>query len=74
MIELIIGLSALLIFQQVFFFWQTHKLINKLMSRNFSEYKTTESYKPAKKKEVAPLKADSDLEEQAELANKMFGI
>lgn len=39
MIEyLVIGLAALNIFQYFFWTWQVHKLIDKIMSRNFAEY------------------------------------
>lgn len=39
MLEAIIGLLvALLVIQQAFYMWQTHKLLNKLMSRNYVEY------------------------------------
>lgn len=38
MIEAIIALSILLVTSNVFWAWHAHKLINKLMSRNYFEY------------------------------------
>lgn len=37
-ISIIALLIILLIGQQGFYMWQTHKLLNKLMSRNYVEY------------------------------------
>ncbi len=39
-IEVVI-LSAIVVGQQAFYMWQVHKLINKLMSRDFFSYKQT---------------------------------
>lgn len=35
---LVIGLVTLNVFQYFFWTWQVHKLIDKMMSRNFAEY------------------------------------
>lgn len=55
-LKIIIVLAALLCIQQVFWTWQVHRLINKLMSRNYFEYQTTSNLKPEKKEEQ--FKAD----------------
>ena len=34
----VLCLSALNAFQLLYWSWQTHKLVNKLMSRNYAEY------------------------------------
>lgn len=34
----ILTLFGLLVVQQAFHMWQTHKLLNKLMSRNYAEF------------------------------------
>lgn len=38
-------LCLLLVFQQIYWAGVTHKLLDKLMSRNYHEYKQAESYK-----------------------------
>lgn len=37
-VSIICLLIGLLLCQQGFYMWQTHKLLNKLMSRNYVEY------------------------------------
>jgi hypothetical protein len=45
MIEILFAvLVAVIIFQHIFYSWQIHKLVNKLMSRNYFEYE--QSLKP----------------------------
>ncbi len=53
-------LTALIVFQQVYFMRQIQKLVDKLMSRDFSEYQTAVTPKPprAKVQETAPLPED----------------
>lgn len=35
-------LGAIILAQQAFYMWNQHKLINKLMSRNYHEYRVTD--------------------------------
>lgn len=41
-----LGLMALLIFQQVYLTMTINRLVNKVMSRNYGEYKQVENHKP----------------------------
>lgn len=67
---IIIILAALLVVQQLFWAIQTHRLMNKLMSRNYHEYKQTEQAFEAKPKAI--VAQEEDLEDLGVLEG--FGI
>lgn len=50
MISIFILLCGIIIAQQIYFMHHIQKLINKLMSRSFYDFKVTEQYKPREKK------------------------
>ncbi len=52
-----------LMLNTAFFLWQIQKLTNKLMSRNYGEYVTSDKYQPSK---AAPEKTAEQI--QAEFA------
>ena len=51
---MIYALLAYTVLRELIFWHQTQKLINKLMSRNFYDYKVTESYRPKEKTAKMP--------------------
>ncbi len=54
-----LGLLGVLIFQQLYFMWQIQKLVDKLMSRSYTEYaKATEPSTPRVKLENTEAKED----------------
>lgn len=42
----ILFLVVLIILQQGFYLWQIHRLLNKVMSKNYAEYSHVEKFKP----------------------------
>lgn len=54
-------LLAIIILQQIFFFWNQHKLVNKIMSRTFYDYKLAcnKTEKP-KNGQIISLNDDSE--------------
>jgi hypothetical protein len=57
-----IGLLVLVMFQQVYWTWHCHKLVNKLMSRDFYEYK--QALKVSNKQDIkiqTPIDLPEDL-------------
>ena len=78
-VAIIIALGALLVGQQVFWLINIQKLVNKAMSRDFSEYvhgQVVLSHTPAQKKENEQdtVVNDDFSVEQANRANDMFGF
>ncbi len=61
MIETIYALVALLVVQQAYWSWQTHKLIDKLMSRNYAEYVTSKRPLPLKPVQTEPEISDEEI-------------
>jgi hypothetical protein len=59
-ILIVLALLGVVVFQQIFFLRQIHKLVDKLMSRSFTEY--TQAEKPREKpKFLLPTEAAEDL-------------
>lgn len=46
--KLLMVLSFIIVFQQTFFMWQIHKLVNKLMCRSYTEYENATKELPPK--------------------------
>lgn len=55
-----LALVVLLVVQQAFYMWQIHKLMNKLMSRNYFDYEASKPKMPAKRKEVMQVPEDTE--------------
>lgn len=75
---IIILLVCLLVVQQCFHSWQTHKLLNKAMSKNFAEYVQVEQMsKPGSPRLPSginiQLPKDDDVDHAKNL-NSMFGL
>ena len=66
-IMLLLGLN---LFQYFFWTWQVHKLVDKLMSRNFAEY--VQVTKPVEQ-DVSKVQLPED-DEVLETLNRTFGI
>ena len=74
-IYVIVGLSALLVFQQVFWTVNVQRLLNKLMSRNYYEVAQADVLKSKAAKSAKPeLVPDDYSEAQADKANELFGF
>jgi hypothetical protein len=56
-----ITLLGLLVYQQVYYSRQIHKLIDKLMSRNYHEYKQAERPPEPFKVKLAPEETPEDM-------------
>ncbi len=56
----IASLVGLNLVQFVFWMWQTQKLLNKLMSRNYHDYVETTQLKPDVKAEPVPYDPEYD--------------
>ena len=70
--SLIIVLLALNVFQLVWWSWQTHKLIDKLMSRSYFEYKEAKKpVVPAIKLAEEPVETE-DLRVMDDYLNQMM--
>ncbi len=73
---IIILLIFLLVFQQCFYMWQTNKLLNKAMSKNYAEY---EQVKALAKPKVVPngihiqLPPEDEVDHAKNL-NSIFGL
>ena len=61
MIEAIFVLSALLIASNVYWAWHSHVLINKLMSRNYFEFKEASVTTEKVKKKIEPSALYDDM-------------
>lgn len=55
-----IVLTGCVVTQQIFFMRQVQKLIDKLMSRNYGDYKISESYKTEEKKPEFKVEQEPD--------------
>lgn len=69
-------LVILLIVQQGFYMWQTHKMLNKLMSRNYVEYAQTQNAYGPKKQNGFSVQLDSpdDGPDRITELNRMMGM
>lgn len=67
MSETIFFLAALICFQQVYYLRQIQKLIDKLMSRDFHEYKVAETVKPRDTVKKGAPESDFDQDTSATL-------
>lgn len=70
---LIVLLGGLNVFQIIYWSRQTHRLIDKVMSRNYAEYVSVEKFQatpPPVKKEDTPPAEEKD--EELDLLNKQF--
>ena len=71
----IIGLTLLLVVQQVFWMVNVQRLVNKLMSRNYYEVAQADMLKSKAAKSAKPeLVQDDYSEAQADKANELFGF
>lgn len=65
---LIFGLVSLILIQHLFWTYQTHKLLDKLMSKNFAEYHMIKNpAKVEKPRELDPI-------EEKQLLNEINGM
>jgi len=64
---LLIVLLLVVVGQQIFFMHQTNKMVNKIMSRNYGEYKTAEEFKVQETRPRIPLEPREDLRPLDEL-------
>jgi len=48
-------LAGVLVFQQIFFLFQIQRLLNKLMSRHYYDYKVAEVIKPFQPQQQKPI-------------------
>lgn len=71
--SIILGMSALLFLQQVFYMWQIQKLTNKLMSRDFAEYSYVAKPKPLPGFTV-PLPNKDEFMSEAEVNRALSGF
>jgi hypothetical protein len=53
-------LLAIIVSQQVFFYWNQHKIVNKIMSRSFYDYKIACNKTEAKKTVSVMLPDDEE--------------
>lgn len=74
--EIIILLTILLFLQQCFYMWQTNKLLNKAMSKNYGEYEQIKAYADRTKKqsEIKLQLPKDDVMDSATSLNKMLGL
>lgn len=71
----ILLLVILLVAQQGFYMWQTHQLLNKLMSRNYVEYAQTQNaYGPKQQGFHVPIESPDDGPDRVKELNHMLGM
>lgn len=71
---IVVFLVILLIIQQCFYMWQTNKLVNKLMSRNYGEYLATEQSIKSQPNIIKMQVPVDDGPDQVQTLNRMFGL
>lgn len=69
--HLVVGLALIILIQHLFWTYQTHKLLDKLMCKNFAEYNMIKKQaKTEKPKEIDPTEEKEILKE----INGMLGV
>lgn len=69
---ILISLIGLVIFQQIYFLYQIHKLVDKIMSRSFLEYRAAQAPNPEPKKQEFE-NIDLSLQEDLRVLNGIMG-
>jgi hypothetical protein len=72
-VVVVVSLSVLNIVQLIFWGIHTHKLTNKLMSRNFAEYDLVRKGPPKEKEQIEFSEYEEELEEE-EILTELNGM